>query len=86
MIRCAPSPQPVCARVDVREARAAGTTKAGVAIREKDRNLFSGDDPEKTFLRLFLGRYGLQDSRILVAMVGCFESLAGDGRLFGRRG
>jgi hypothetical protein len=43
----------VCAHVDVREARAAGTTKAGKTIREKGRNLFSGDAPEKTFLRLF---------------------------------
>jgi hypothetical protein len=76
----------VCARVDVREARAAGTTKAGATLREKGRNLFSGDDPEKTFLRLFWGRYGLQGRRILVAMMGCIENLAGDGRLFGRRG
>jgi hypothetical protein len=76
----------VSARVDGREARVAGTTRAGATIREKGRNLFSGDDPEKTFLRLFGGRYGLQGRRILVAMVGCFESLAGDGRLFGRRG
>jgi hypothetical protein len=76
----------VSARFDVREARAAGTTKAGATIREKSRNRFSGDDPEKTFLRLFWGRYGLQGGRILVAMVGCSGSQAGDGRLFGLRG
>jgi hypothetical protein len=40
----------VCARVDVREVRAAGTT-----IREKGRNLFSDDDPEKTFCVYFGG-------------------------------
>jgi len=76
----------MCARIEVREACAAGTTKAGATICEKGRNLFSGDDPEKTFLRLFWGRYGLQGRRILVAMMGCFEGLAGDCRRFGRRG
>jgi hypothetical protein len=45
----------VCARVDVREVRAAGTTKAGATIRERGPNLFSGDDPEKTFCVYFWG-------------------------------
>jgi hypothetical protein len=75
----------VSGRIDVREACAAGTTKAVAIIREKGRNPFPGDDPEKTFLRLFWGRYGLQGRRILVAMMGCSGSLAGDCRRFGRR-